>query len=77
MKLKRNMNTIDRILRTIMGLALIYLGPGSDVLTSDFLSNTLLTVVGLFTLFSAITAHCSIYNIAGFNTYKIKGADDN
>ena len=70
MKLKRNMNTIDRLLRSVMGLALIYLGPGSDLITTDFLSGILLAVVGGFTLFSAITAHCSIYNIAGFNTYK-------
>ena len=64
------MNTIDQILRGIMGLGLIYLGPGSDVLTSDFLSGALLGFVGVFTLFSAVTAHCSIYNIAGFCTYK-------
>ena len=70
MKLKRNMNDIDRVFRGFMGLGLLYLGPGTDLLTSDFMSGALLGVVGGFTLFSAITAHCSIYNIAGFGTYK-------
>lgn len=70
MKLKRNMNSIDQILRSCMGLGLIYLGLGTDVLTDDFLSNALLAVVGLFTLISGITGYCSIYHIAGFNTYK-------
>ena len=75
MKLKRNMNTIDQILRGFMGAGLIYLGPGSDILTTDILSSVLLALVGVFTLFSAITAHCSIYNIAGFGTYKDTDVD--
>lgn len=53
-----------------MGLVLIYLGLGTDVLTSDILSKVLLVAVGVFTLVSGITGHCSIYHIAGFNTYK-------
>lgn len=70
MKFKRNMSTTDQLIRGVMGLGLIYIGPASDILTSDFLSGALLGLVGVFTLISAITGHCTIYNIAGFCTYK-------
>lgn len=70
MKKQRNMNRVDQVFRCIMGLTLIYLGPGTDMLTSDMLSKVLLAAVGAFTLFSGVTGHCSIYHIAGFNTYK-------
>lgn len=75
MALKRNMSTLDRIIRTIMGLALIYFGPVSDALVSDTLSGILMGLVGAFTLFSAITGHCSIYNFAGICTYKTASDD--
>lgn len=70
MKLKRNMSGLDQLLRSLMGLSLIYFGPVSDVFVSDFLSSALMGLVGVFTLFSAVTSHCSIYSIAGINTYK-------
>lgn len=70
MKKQRNMNRIDQVFRCVMGLVLIYLGLGTDMLTSDMLSKVLLAAVGAFTLFSGVTGHCSIYHIAGFNTYK-------
>ena len=63
------MSTVDQIFRCTMGLVLIYFGFGTDMLTSDTLSKVLLTAVGVFTLISGVTGHCSIYNIAGFNTY--------
>ena len=70
MKKQRNMNRVDQMFRSVMGLVLIYFGLGTDVLTSDILSKVLLVAVGVFTLISGITGHCSIYHIAGFNTYK-------
>ena len=70
MKIQRNMNRVDQVFRCVMGLTLIYLGLGTDMLTSDNLSKMLLAAVGAFTLISGITGYCSIYHIAGFNTYK-------
>ncbi len=70
MKKQRNMHRVDPIFRCLMDFVLIYLGLGTDVLTSDILSKVLLVAVGVFTLISGITGHCSIYHIAGFNTYK-------
>lgn len=70
MKQQRKMNRVDQTFLCAMGLTLIYLGLGTDVLTSDMLSKALLVAVGIFTLISGITGHCSIYHIAGFNTYR-------
>lgn len=70
------MANIDRVFRTAMGLSLIYLGVDPEILTSDFLSRILLAAVGVFTLVSGITGHCSIYHIAGFGTYKDVDSED-
>jgi len=70
MRKKRNMHQLDRIFRSVMGLALIYLGLDGDALTSDVLSRVLLAMVGVFTLSSAISGYCSIYHFSGISTYK-------
>lgn len=70
MKLKRNMGLHDQVFRTLMGLLLIYIGPFSDVLTSDTLSAVLLSVVGVMIIISSIIGWCPVYHLAGFNTNK-------
>ena len=70
MKLFRNMGPIDQVFRTLMGLALIYFGPVSDLLVSDPLSEILMALIGILTLGSAIAGYCPVYHVAGINTYK-------
>lgn len=72
MNLKRNMGLTDQIFRTLMGLALIYIGPLSDVITSDTLSSVLLSVVGVMIIISSIIGWCPVYHLAGFNTNRSK-----
>jgi len=72
MKFKRNMGLYDQIFRTVMGLALIYLGPFSDVLTSDMLSESLLAGVGIMIIISSLIGWCPLYHIAGFNSHRRK-----
>lgn len=72
MSKKRNMNQLDRVFRSFMGVGLIYLGVDAGVITSDMLSRILLVAVGLFTLLSALSGHCSIYHFSGLSTYKEK-----
>ena len=71
-KLKRNMSNIDRVIRTIVGLSLITLGPITGIMTTDKLSSILMGVVGCIALFSAVTSHCPLYNVTGMDTYKKK-----
>jgi len=63
------MSLPDQVFRSFMGLSFIYLGPLSDVLTDDFLSSALLTIVGLMVIFSSFIGFCPLYHVAGFNTY--------
>lgn len=70
MKLKRNMGPADQVLRGSMGLGLIYVGPFSHALTSDFMSGLLLALVGLLTTVSAAFGYCPLYHVAGFCTYR-------
>jgi hypothetical protein len=72
MKLVRNMGPADQVLRTVIGVSLIYLGPVSGILTSDPLSGILLALVGVLAIASAATGYCPLYHIAGFCTYKPK-----
>jgi len=72
MKFHRNMGLYDQIFRTIMGLGLIYLGPLSDVLTSDTLSESLLAGVGIMIIISSLIGWCPLYHIAGFNSHRRK-----
>ena len=72
MKLNRNMGFVDQVFRTIMGLVLIYIGPFSEVLTSDFISGLLLASVGVMVIVSSLIGFCPLYHVAGFNTYKPK-----
>lgn len=78
MKLKRNMGPVDQATRAVIGIGLIYLGPVSKTLTSDFMSGILLALVGALAIISAATGYCPLYHIAGFCTYKPKdnAADD-
>jgi len=60
----------DQIFRVLMGLMLIYIGPVSDVLTTDTLSAILLSVVGVMIIISSLIGWCPVYHMAGFNTNK-------
>lgn len=70
MKLHRNMGINDQVFRTLMGLCLIYLGPFSDILTSDTLSAALLAGIGIMIIISSFIGWCPLYHVAGFNTHK-------
>lgn len=70
MKLPRNMSDLDRAVRATVGVSLFYLGPLSDVLTADPMSDLLLAGVGALALVSAATGYCPLYQVCGFCTYR-------
>ena len=72
MKISRNMGPVDQTLRTLIGIALIYLGPVSHILTSDFMSGVLLGFIGILNIASSAIGYCPMYQMAGFFTYKPK-----
>lgn len=72
MKLIRNMGPVDQVLRIAMGAALIYLGPASNILTTDPMSGFLMAAVGVYIIVSSAIGYCPFYHWAGFCTYKPK-----
>lgn len=67
---KPNMNIIDRIARATVGTVLIFLGPVSEIVTTDELSTFLMGALGATALISALFSYCILYEMTGFNTLK-------
>ena len=67
---KRNMGTLDRAIRTVVGLTLLTIGPVTQAITPDKLSNILMGIVGTMALVSAFFAYCILYDVTGFGTGK-------
>jgi hypothetical protein len=72
MALKRNLHTIDIILRTIFGLACLYAG----FIDAEFIANQVVSImVGIFGILNLVAASirfCPIYTIVDFSTYQEK-----
>lgn len=67
---KRNMGTVDRVLRTVVGLTLLILGPATGFITNDGLSTLILGIVGTTAVVSSLFSYCALYEISGFTTIK-------
>ena len=67
---KRNMSTSDRLVRTLVGSTLLVLGPLTNALVLDTLSSTLLGILGMTAILSALFAYCFLYEVTGFCTLK-------
>jgi len=67
---KPNMNTIDRITRAIVGTVLLFLGPVSEIITTDEISTFLMGAIGATALISSLFSYCILYEVTGFNTLK-------
>jgi hypothetical protein len=67
---QRNMSTFDRFARAVVGTCLIFLGPMSELVTSDQISTFIMGAVGAIALISALLAYCFLYEMTGFCTLK-------
>ena len=67
-KFERNMGAADRSARLIVGVTLLVVGPATDIVATDALSNILMGGLALMAVGSAALAHCVLYNVTGFNT---------
>ncbi len=72
MKLQRNMGSLDQGFRILMGIALIYIGPFSDIITNDTLSSILLVSVATMIIISSLIGWCPFYYLAGLSSYRAK-----
>ena len=67
--METNEGTVDRVVRIVFGLVLIYVGFAQIV--AGILTYVIATV-GLIMLVTGVTGHCQLYTFAGINTCKIK-----
>jgi len=67
-KFKRNMNSLDRAARAVVGSTLLILGPGTEYITTDTTSGIIMGVLGSVALMSAFFSYCILYEVTGFDT---------
>ena len=67
---KRNMNTLDRSVRILVGSSLLLIGPLTNVIETDTMSNIILGTLGSIAILSGIFSYCFLYEITGFNTLR-------
>ena len=67
--MKKNIGSIDKILRLVIGLALLAYG---------FVSGSLLGLIGIVPIFTALINICPLYSILGLSTScSISNKDNN
>lgn len=64
--MKRNENSIERIIRIVLGVVLLYIG--YSMLSG--LTQNLVYILGGLALFTGITGFCAIYTLLGISTIK-------
>ena len=67
-KVKRNMGTMDRVARTLAGSTLLTIGPLTDLVPTDMMSNIILIGMATVALLSAVFSYCFLYEVTGFDT---------
>ncbi len=67
--MKKNMGTVDRVLRAVLALVMVGLYFGNIV--TGTLGIVLMAVAGIFLLTSLIS-FCPLYTVVGFNTCAAK-----
>jgi len=67
-KLKRNMGTMDRVARTLAGSTLLAVGPLTDLVPTDMMSNIILSGMASVALLSSVFSYCVLYEVTGFDT---------
>ena len=69
MAIKRNLHTIDIVVRVLIGIALVYI----CFIDTNYISNDvvrwLLGIYGVINLISAGLRSCPIYTLAGISTF--------
>ena len=68
MAIPQNVGLVDRIMRLITGIALIYLGFVSTNIIPDPIFSGLVGVFGVVNIVTAIASWCPLYHLINLNT---------
>jgi hypothetical protein len=72
--MEKNIGTLDKVIRGILGLALIFVAANNYV-GSDIFS-VIIFILGLIFIFGSMFGFCFIYKIFGINTNRSKDRQD-
>jgi membrane-bound ClpP family serine protease len=67
---KRNLHTIDRVVRLLVGMGCVYLGFIDLNIIGNTLASTLVGIFGIINLFAALFSYCPVYGLTGISTYR-------
>ncbi|NOX92049.1 MAG: DUF2892 domain-containing protein [Gammaproteobacteria bacterium] len=70
MAIKRNLHNIDIAVRTLIGVALIYIGFVDTSYISNDVVRWLLGIFGIVNLLAATLRSCPVYALADISTYQ-------
>lgn len=70
MAIKRNLHSIDILMRTLIGVGLIYISfIETSYITNDIV-RWLLGIFGIINLLASVLRSCPIYALAGISTFR-------
>ena len=75
MLFKRNLHSVDRIARLLLGSVCVYIGFINETIIYNNIISIVLGLFGVINIVSAILSNCPVYDLAGFSTYHKR--DDN
>jgi len=67
-KIKTNMGTIDRAIRFFVGGTLLLVGPLTNLIPTDTLSNVIFSCMAIVAISSAALSYCVLYELTGLDT---------
>lgn len=70
MHFQRNLHSVDRAARLVLGLACVYFGFVDTSLVGSSVAATLVGLFGILNLFAAVSSHCPVYHATGISTYR-------
>lgn len=70
MPIKRNLHTLDRLTRIVIGVTCTYFGFVDHSIITNTTISILIGLFGVINIAAAITSHCPVYGISGISTYK-------
>ncbi len=73
--MEKNIGTVDKIIRGIVGLVLIFVAANDYVGSNVF--SVIIFILGLIFIFESMFGFCFIYKIFGINTNKNRDQKEN
>ena len=65
----RNLHTLDRVARILIGIACVYVGFFEQALINNQIIAILVGVFGVVNVGASLFSHCPVYKLAGISTY--------